>query len=57
MPSGSASAVTSSSNVHSAQAENVSVQSVCKTNTESKVSIENTKKIKDLMARLGKFNI
>jgi len=42
-----------SSKVHSAQAENVHVQSVVQTETQSKVSIENTKKMADLMARLG----
>jgi len=42
-----------SSKVHSAQAENVHVQSVVQTETQSKVSLENTKKMADLMARLG----
>jgi hypothetical protein len=42
--------------MHSAQTENVHVQSVVKTETQSKVSMENSKKMNDLMARLGKFN-
>jgi len=47
----------SSSKIHSAKADNVYVQSVLKTDTESKVSIENSKKIKDLMARLGSTHL
>ena len=47
---------TGSAKVHSAQADNVHVQSVVQTETQSKVSMENTKKINDLMARLGKFD-
>lgn len=43
-----------SAKVHTAQAENVHVQSVVQTETQSKVSMENTKKINDLMARLGR---
>jgi len=42
-----------SSKVHSSQADNVHVQSVVQTETQSKVSIENTKKMADLMSRLG----
>ncbi|CAF4703290.1 unnamed protein product [Rotaria sp. Silwood1] len=42
-----------SAQVHSAQAENVLVQSVVQSETQSKVSIANNKKIADLMARLG----
>jgi hypothetical protein len=45
-----------SAQMHSAQTENVHVQSVVKTETQSKVSMENSKKMNDLMARLGKFN-
>ncbi|CAF0833903.1 unnamed protein product [Adineta steineri] len=46
-----------SAKVHSAQAENVHVQSVVQTETQSKVSMENTKKINDLMARLGSTHV
>ncbi|CAF0827427.1 unnamed protein product [Rotaria sp. Silwood1] len=42
-----------STKIHSTQAENVHVHSVVQTETESKVNIENAKKITDLMARLG----
>ncbi len=42
--------------MHHAQAENVHVQSVVQTETQSKVSMENAKKINDLMSRLGKSN-
>jgi len=42
-----------SAKVHSAHADNVHVQSVVQTESQSKVSIENAKKISDLMARLG----
>lgn len=52
--SSSASSSSGSSKVHSAQAENVQVKSVVQTETQSKVSMENSKKITDLMARLGK---
>ncbi|CAF3502481.1 unnamed protein product [Rotaria socialis] len=46
---------TSSTQIHSAQAENVQVESVVQTQTQtqSKVGMENSKKITDLMARLG----
>jgi len=54
---GNASSSSSSIKAHSTQADNVHVKSVVQTETQSKVSIENTKKINDLMARLGKFNI
>jgi hypothetical protein len=50
-----ASSSTGSANVHSAHADNVHVKSVVQTETQSKVSLENSKKITDLMARLGKF--
>ena len=53
----SASSSTASANVHSAQADNVNVKSVVQTETQSKVSQENTKKINDLMARLSKSPI
>jgi len=52
-----ASSSSSSSKVHSAQAENVHVQSVVQTETQSKVSMENSKKITDLMARLGSTHL
>jgi len=42
-----------SAKMHSSQADNVHVQSVVQTETQSKVSLENAKKITDLMARLG----
>ncbi|CAF1417856.1 unnamed protein product [Rotaria sordida] len=42
-----------STKIHSTQAENVHVQSVVQTETQSKVKMENEKKITDLMARLG----
>ncbi len=45
-----------SAKMHHAQAENVHVQSVVQTETQSKVSMENVKKINDLMSRLGKSN-
>jgi hypothetical protein len=56
--SNSATATSSSGSAtcHSAQAENVHVRSVVQTETQSKVSMENTKKISDLMSRLGKMN-
>jgi hypothetical protein len=43
--------------VHSVQADNVHVKSVVQTETQSKVSLENTKKINDLMARLGSTHL
>jgi hypothetical protein len=46
-----------SSKIHSAQAENVHVQSVVQHETQSKVSIENAKKITDLMTRLGSTHL
>jgi hypothetical protein len=52
-----ASSSSGSSKVYSAKADNVHVKSVVETETQSKISIENTKKIDNLMARLGKFNI
>jgi len=53
----SATSSSGSAKVHSAHAENVHVQSVVETETQSKVSIENTKKITDLMARLGSTHL
>ncbi|CAF0759045.1 unnamed protein product [Adineta steineri] len=53
----SASSSSGSAKVHSAQAENVHVQSVVETETQSKVSMENSKKITDLMARLGSTHL
>jgi len=55
--SNTATSSSGSTKFHSAQAENVHVQSVVETATQSKVSIENARKITDLMNRLGKFNI
>jgi hypothetical protein len=52
--SNTATSSSGSAQVHTAHAENVHVQSVVQTETQSKVSIENSKKITDLMARLGK---
>ena len=49
----SATSSSGSAKLHSAQAENVHVQSIVQTETQSKVSMENSKKINDLMARLG----
>lgn len=51
----SASSSSGSAKVHTAQADNVHVKSVVETETQSKVSMENAKKITDLMARLGKY--
>ncbi|CAF1329818.1 unnamed protein product [Adineta ricciae] len=53
----SASSSSGSAKVHTAQAENVHVQSVVQTESQSKVSMENTKKINDLMARLGSTHL
>jgi len=55
--SNSATSSSGSAKVHTAQAENVHVQSVVQTETQSKVSIENAKKITDLMARLGSTHL
>jgi len=52
-----ASSSSGSSKLHSAQADNVHVQSVVQTETQSKVSMENSKKITDLMARLGSTHL
>ncbi len=52
-----ASSSTGSAKVHSVQADNVHVKSVVQTETQSKVSLENAKKITDLMARLSKFDL
>jgi hypothetical protein len=46
-----------SAKVHSAQADNVHVKSVVESETQSKVSMENAKKITDLMARLGSTHL
>lgn len=53
-PIGNATSTTGSAKVHSAHADHVHVQSEVRTATQSSVSMENTKKINDLMARLGK---
>jgi len=55
--SNSATSSSGSSKIHSAQAENVHVQSVVQTETQSKVSVENAKKINDLMSRLGSTHL
>jgi len=55
--SNSATSSSGSAKVHSAQAENVHVQSVVQTETQSKVSMENSKKINDLMTRLGSTHL
>lgn len=52
-----ASSSSGSAKVHTAQAENVHVKSVVQTETQSKVSMENAKKITDLMARLGSTHL
>jgi len=52
-----ASTCSGSSKIHSACAENVHVQSVVQTETQSKVSMDNAKKMADLMARLGTTHI
>ena len=49
-----ASAVTGSEVAHTAVAENVAVKSFVKTQTESKVSMENAEKMTALMSKLGK---
>jgi len=46
-----------SAKAHSAQADNVQVKSVVQTETQSKVSMENAKKITDLMSRLGSTHL
>jgi hypothetical protein len=53
----SATSSSGSTNVHSAHADNVHVQSVVQSETQSKVSLENAKKITDLMARLGSTHL
>jgi hypothetical protein len=52
-----ASSSTGSAKVHSVQADNVHVKSVVQTETQSKVSLENAKKITDLMARLSSTHV
>lgn len=54
---GTASSASGSAKVHTAHAENVHVQSIVQTETQSKVSMENTKKINELMSRLGKNHL
>lgn len=49
-----ASAVTGSSVAHTAVAENVAVKSIVSTETQSKVTMENTQKMAALMSKLGK---
>jgi len=55
--SSTATSSSSSAKVHSAHADNVHVKSVLETETKSKVSIENTKKISELMARLSSTHL
>jgi len=50
---GEATSTTGSAVAHTAVAENVAVKSVVSTETKSKVSMENTQKMADLMNRLG----
>jgi hypothetical protein len=50
-----ATATTGSSVQHTAVAENVAVKSVVSTETQSKVSMENTQKMAALMSKLGKM--
>jgi hypothetical protein len=52
-----ASATTGSAVAHTAIAENVAVKSIVSTETQSKVSMENTQKMAALMSKLGKINI
>lgn len=54
---GTATSSSGSAKVHTAHAENVHVQSVVQTETQSKVSMENTKKINELMSRLGSTHL
>jgi hypothetical protein len=49
-----ATATTGSAVAHTAVSENVSVKSVVSTETQSKVSMENTQKMAALMSKLGK---
>jgi hypothetical protein len=49
-----ASSVTGSTVAHTAVAENVAVKSFVSTETQSKVSMENTQKMAALMNKLGK---
>lgn len=49
-----ATAVTGSAVAHTAVAENVAVKSIVSTETQSKVSMENTQKMAALLNRLGK---
>jgi hypothetical protein len=51
-----ASASTGSAVAHTAVSENVAVKSVVSTETQSKVSMENTQKMASLMSKLGKIN-
>jgi len=49
-----ATATTGSAVAHTAISENVAVKSVVSTETQSKVSMENTQKMAALMSKLGK---
>jgi len=55
--SNTASSNSGSTKFHSAQTENVHVQSIVQTETQSKVSMENTRKINELMTRLGSTHL
>ena len=52
---GTASSSSGSSVAHTAISEDVRVQSVVSTETNSSVNMQNSKKITDLMNKLGKF--
>ena len=52
-----ATATTGSAVAHTAVSENVAVKSVVSTETQSKVSMENTQKMAALMSKLGKINL
>lgn len=52
---GEAMSLTGSSMAHTAFADNVAVQSVLSTETQSKVNVENTQKLTTLMSKLGRF--
>lgn len=50
-----ATATTGSAVAHTAVAENVAVRSVVSTETQSKVSMENTQKMAALLSKLGRI--
>ena len=51
-----ATSTTGSAVAHTAVADHVAVKSVVSTETQSKVSMENTQKMAALMSKLGKLN-